>query len=59
MKQKWYFHGIVFRWHVFQLGRLLKEANIVEDFRLDKPLQMACGDVVTAVCSHVKPGMGM
>ncbi|KAL8590638.1 hypothetical protein ACOMHN_011074 [Nucella lapillus] len=41
-----------------QLGRLLKEANVAEDYRLDKPLQMACGDVVTAVCSHIRPGGG-
>ncbi|XP_076470547.1 Golgi apparatus protein 1-like isoform X2 [Babylonia areolata] len=41
-----------------QLARLLKETNVAEDYRLDKPLQIACGDVVTAVCSHIRPGGG-
>ncbi|KAK7475018.1 hypothetical protein BaRGS_00033765 [Batillaria attramentaria] len=41
-----------------QLSMLLKEANVAEDFRLDKPLQLACSDVVTSLCSHVQPGHG-
>ncbi|KAK7114849.1 Golgi apparatus protein 1-like [Littorina saxatilis] len=41
-----------------QLKRLLREANVAEDYRLDKPLQLACGDVVSAVCSHIRPGNG-
>ncbi|RUS83099.1 hypothetical protein EGW08_009131 [Elysia chlorotica] len=41
-----------------QLEELLAVANPGEDIRLDRPLQRACGDVVQAVCSSVKPGQG-
>ena len=41
-----------------QLHTLLLEANVAEDYRMDKPLQLACADVVAAVCSHVRPGNG-
>ncbi|GFO47337.1 Golgi apparatus protein 1 [Plakobranchus ocellatus] len=41
-----------------QIQELLAVANPGEDIRLDPSLQRACGSVVQAVCSGLKPGEG-
>ncbi|CAL1540387.1 unnamed protein product [Lymnaea stagnalis] len=41
-----------------QIRQLLHIANPGEDIRLDRPLQRACGDVVTKACHDQKPGQG-
>ncbi|XP_041376284.1 Golgi apparatus protein 1-like [Gigantopelta aegis] len=39
-----------------QLEALLKEADVDQDFTIDRTLQKACQDVVGSLCGHIHPG---